>query len=565
MSSDLPQTRVAAKQFYIDLRAASTTAAAWHEAERWLGRNDLFYLLTVILRRPDLDHPWLFDRIRMIQAEPDNCIDLWAREHGKSSCITFGLTIMDILNDPEITIGIFSHTRKIAKSFLLQIMREFELNDHLKKLYPDVLYANPTRESPQWAVDEGIVVKRRGNPKEPTIEAAGLVDSQPTGRHYMLRIYDDTVTRESVATPDQIAKTTDAWSLSENLGVQAEKGGRVRYIGTRYSLHDTYSEIIKRGAAKPRLFPATHNGRFDGEPVFFSQAEWEKRLRNQSRSTVAAQLLQNPLADQSATFRTSWLKQWEVRPRTINVYIMMDPSMGRNAASDNTAIAVVGVAAGGAKYFLDGFCHRMSLSERWVRLKETYKKWSRMNGVQHVSVGVERYGMQADIAYFEERMMQERLHFSIMELNWSRDSGQSKTERVSRLEPDFRNGRMFLPGVVFKEGRECYWRVGTNPNAQDDELKLDEIHYYPSRGQTSLQMRHIASGSADLVATPLMCKDGDGRAYDLTLTLIEEYASFPFGRLKDLIDAVSRIYDLYPTGPTLTSAEMTEERVFWDA
>jgi hypothetical protein len=36
-----------------------------------------------------------------------------------------------------------------------------------------VLWADPVKESPKWSEDEGIVVKRKGNPKEATVEAWG--------------------------------------------------------------------------------------------------------------------------------------------------------------------------------------------------------------------------------------------------------------------------------------------------------------------------------------------------------------------------------------------------------
>ena len=138
-----------------------------------LCKNDLFFLLVYGLDRTFADTDWFFDRCREIQKDPNGHIDLWAREHGKSTTITIALTIQNILNDPEITVGIFSHTRPIAKSFMRVIKREFELNEKLKLCFSDILWTDPHKESPKWNEDEGIVVKRKGNPPEATVEACG--------------------------------------------------------------------------------------------------------------------------------------------------------------------------------------------------------------------------------------------------------------------------------------------------------------------------------------------------------------------------------------------------------
>lgn len=182
-----------------------------------LGRQDRFFLLAELLNRPDLYHPWLYERCREVEAEPDGCLDLWARGHYKSTIITFGGGIQEILNDPEITIGIFSHTKPIAESFVFQIKLEFETNLTLIRLYPDILYTNPKREAPVWSLRNGIMVKRKSNAREATVEGWGLVDGQPISKHFLLRIYEDIVTRESVNTPEMIIKTTEAWELSQNL------------------------------------------------------------------------------------------------------------------------------------------------------------------------------------------------------------------------------------------------------------------------------------------------------------------------------------------------------------
>ena len=123
-------------------------------------------MLVYVLKRADLNRDWYFERCREVQAAPNGYLDLWGREHGKSSLITFGLTIQDILNDPEITVGIFSYSRPIAKAFLGQIRTEFESNERLRSLFPDILWADPHRDAPKWSEDDGIVVRSKGNPKE---------------------------------------------------------------------------------------------------------------------------------------------------------------------------------------------------------------------------------------------------------------------------------------------------------------------------------------------------------------------------------------------------------------
>lgn len=585
LDEPLPTTRRDAWEWYWSLQASRW--APWHQMEAWLGRNDLFFLLVRLLRRPDIDRDWLFERCREVQANPDGYLDLWAREHYKSTIITFGQTIRDVLNNPEETVGILSHTRPIAKGFLAQIKREFEDNDYLKRLYPDVLWADPQKQSPRWSEDGGLIVKRQGNPKEATIEAHGLVDGQPTGKHYSLLVYDDVIA--SLLSPEMVTKTTDGWDLSQNLGTAH---GRRRMIGTRYSLHDSYATILARGAAKPRIYPATHNGRFDGHPVLLTKQQWSDKLRDSSRTILAAQQLQNPMADESATFRPEWLRPYEVRPRTMNVYIACDPSRGRSATSDNTAIAVIGIGSGGAKFLLDGYCHRMTLSQRWTALKNLRAKWSRARGVQHISVGYERYGAQSDDEYFLEQMDLDRVkkvpdsHFAIEELNWPREGGNSKRERVERLEPDFRNGRFYLPLPLWREGRAQVWSLapvcascGGGPAlpipSKVDEYRcpkceksfihhVGDVTYFDNQGLTKLQMQAIEGGSPDLVAKAIRNVDQDGRIYDLTMHFMEEFRTFPFGLLCDLVDATSRIYDMEARGPVATPAGALDPIEHWD-
>lgn len=419
--------------------------AAHREAERWLCRNDLFYLLTVLLRRRDLNHDWLYARCQEVQREPDGHLDLWAREHGKTSIISFGKTIQDVITDPEITVGIFSHTRPAAKTVLRVIKTEMERNEPLKALFDDVLWANPERQAPKWSEDDGLVVKRQGNPKESTIEAWGMVDGLPTGRHFRLRVYDDVIDKKAVTSPDMIAKVTEMWELSLPLGT---RGGASRYIGTRYHTNDTYRIIMDRGAAIPRVHAATHDGTVEGDPVFMSRAELDQRRRDWGAFTFAAQMLQNPTADSKQGFKADWLRTYTERgdANGMVLYLLVDPASEKKRTSDYTAMAVIGLGADRNYYLVDAVRDRLNLRERGDALFALHRRWKPRG------VGYEKYGQQCDIEHLQARMADERYHFDITPLG-----GQmSKPDRIRRLVPILEQGRFYLPETLHKtdyEGR----------------------------------------------------------------------------------------------------------------
>jgi hypothetical protein len=474
-----------------------------------LGRGDRYFLLTHLLNRVDAIHTWIYDRCREVEAAPDDYIDLWARGHYKSTIITFSGAIQEIIKDPEISIGIFSHTRPIARAFLRQIKIELEYNKKLQAVYPSIFWANPTKDSPLWSEESGIVVKRKSNPKEATVESWGLVDGQPTSKHFKLRIYDDVVTRESVTTGEQIIKTTEAYELSQNL---SSRPPRQWMPGTRYHFADTYKTMLDRKSAKARTYPATHDGTPDGKPVFLTQEEWDKKKRDMGPYTIACQMLLNPVAGSEQDLRPEWIRTWEVRPLTLNVYILADPADSKEKGTSNTAMAVIGLDANHNKYLLDGLCHKMNLKERWEALKGFHKKWTKEPGIQGVYVGYEKYGMQADIQHFQQMMEIENYNFPIEEVSWTKDSVNSKDDRIRRLVPDLSS-----------------WRF-----------------YFPYEGEETKKQREFKQNGQDyLCSSPIKKINHEKKVYNLVQWMIaNEYMLFPATTQKDFLDVMSRIYDM---------------------
>ena len=412
----------------------------FNDAARQLCLNDLYFLMTEILGRADMRKDWLFDRCNEVQEQPDGMLDLWSREHYKSTIITFGKTIQDILLNPETTIGIFSHTRPIAKAFLAQIKRELESNDLLKRIFPDILWMDPKKEAPQWSLDGGITVKRKSNPKEATVEAWGLVDGQPTSKHYDILIYDDVVTRESVYTPEMIQKTTEAWELSLNLGA---RGGVRRTIGTRYHANDTYKVMMDRKSAIPRIYPATWNGKADGYPILLDRDELAKKRADMGSYTFSCQMLQNPTADATNGFKEEWLKYWNAATlANLNLYLLVDSAGSKKKkGNDYSVFSVIGLGGDGNYYTVDMVRDRLNLTERARMLFYLHRKYN------PIGVGYEEYGVMADIEYCQEKMELENYRFHITPLGGK----IPKEERIRRLVPYFETGRWYIPQNLIYE------------------------------------------------------------------------------------------------------------------
>lgn len=427
------KSRLEAHEQYRKIFAQASTEE-WAGICRYLATNDLFFLLYNILNRKDIDHDWLYARCHEVQKSPDGHLDLWFRDGYKSTIITFGKTIQDILKNPNITIGIFSCTRPIAKAFLRQIKLEFEGNSKLKTLFPDILYENPKKDAPKWSEDDGLIVRRSANPKEATLEAHGLVDSMPTSKHFQLMVYDDVVTREYVATPEMIQKTNAAWELSRNLSTV---GGRVRYIGTRYHFNDTYALMMERKAARPRVYPATDNGQPSGNPVFWTREVLEKKMIEMGTATAAAQLFQDPRVQTLSGFCLDDFRYWSTgNLNNLNLYILGDPANDKKKRSDYTVFVVVGLGSDENYMVVDIIRDRLGPTERSNVLFKLHRDY------RPIAVGYEHYGMQSDIQTFKDRMERENYRFSITPLGGS----MSKRDRITNwLLPLVEAHRIYLP------------------------------------------------------------------------------------------------------------------------
>lgn len=444
--------------------AAEVVQCGDAEIQRLLCKYDRFWLLTQALGVSVALHPWVYERCREVERDPDGYLDLWSRGHFKSTIITYAGVVQEILRNPEICVCIMSYKAGAAKSFLSQIKMAFETSDMLLACFPEILFPERADHAgDRWSVEGGIQVKRLSTRKEPTVQASGLVEGQLTGGHFDLLVYDDVVTLESVSTPEQAQKTTDAFSLSGNL---ASTNTRRWYIGTRYAIYDTYAWMMETAKIPERRHIAIDE---HGDPVYWSREELERRKREMTTKDWASQILQQPTGEGELVFRPEWLMRYHTAPERadLNVYILIDSANAKRTAkggSDYTVMQVWGWARDENYYLLDAIRDRMSLAERTTALFELVQKW-RPNMVYW-----EQIGAMSDVAHVQEKQDQTGWHFGITPLHQT----VAKVDRIHWLEPLARGSRLWFPFSL--------WRRSVSGEAYDfmEVFEREEWLAFPS-------------------------------------------------------------------------------------
>lgn len=136
--------------------------------------------------------------------------------------------------------------------------------------------------------DEGLVfIRNSSSRKESTIEAWGLVEGQPTGRHFERNIFEDLETEDIRESPEMLEKVFSRFQMAGNLGTGSDSDIN-RIIGTYYSHFGPnvrIGDMVYPGTDKKiyhlRIFPGSDDGTVTGKPVLVGPETWEKLKASQ--------------------------------------------------------------------------------------------------------------------------------------------------------------------------------------------------------------------------------------------------------------------------------------------
>ena len=432
---------------------------------RQLLLDDLFFMVCFGMQIEKANHPFVVTQCRVVQDGPrTDTLDVWARYHFKSVIITQAETIQYHLKHPEHCTGILAYVRPAAKAFLRSIKALLERSGFLKQCFPDILWHKPESQALKWSEDDGLVWKRESSSrKESTIEAWGLVEGMPTGRHFERMVFDDIETDDIRESPDMLDKVYSKFQMANtNLGTGSDDDV-VRIIGTYYS---HFGPIVRIGEMKYdngtpiytlRVVPGSDNGERDGNPVLMEAKTWEKAKKSVHFNS---QQLCNPTPVSELKLDKNSLVAIEPEkiPRDVYKFMVLDQAGGDETdkqSIDLWSFGVIGVEPqyddiGQSNiYLLDIEADKMSHSEGINGVVTMYLR----NGIIE-QMGVEKVGLSTTEIHIANalKIKGRRLSLAAGNLVLLKPAGRSKERRVeSALQWPLNNGKIFYSTSIPKQ------------------------------------------------------------------------------------------------------------------
>lgn len=458
---------------------------------RNLLQQDLWSFVYFVMKNPLANHPFIVEACKEVEDERGDSLEVWARDHLKTTIISIARQIQKVLNDPERRILYISAMRPLAVK-ILNLVRTLLETDFLKACFPDILWQSPEKEAPKWseAPEGGLFLKRKGFYKEGNFAAAGLVEGMPTGDHYTDLIYDDIVTQDLLSA-DIMQKVKTNFDASLNIGT---RDAQVTVVGTYYRHDDPLVWISERTdpvTAQPifkiRKKPATHNGEIDGKAVFEPEAALAKK-RAGDLYIFCCQKLLNPTPRGTQKLNREHLltvSHLHV-PQGLFKFMAVDGAgdAGRRVdrKADAWALGVFGIEPFRDKiglsrvYILDLLIQEMDLVTAQNAVVDMYCR----NG-WILKLGVEKVGMSTTEVHIAAALRAKNKFVSVKQGNLQilKPGSRSKEYRIeSALSLPLQNGKWHIVDTIAKAHSERFRQELQNfPAGKDDGLDIASYVY----------------------------------------------------------------------------------------
>lgn len=428
---------------------------------------------------PEIDNA----RVQLIQVP---------RGFGKSAIVTKCRTIQRLVSRTDYSVGIANEKQDLANGFLAQVKLEFEQNELLQALFPEVIPADYRKTV--WSADRIVLNRKKPRPTSPSVLAAG-VGATVTGIHVDEWIVDDPISQNAAENAlrgsfSEIEATNRWFNRLEPL-LCSPKRDLITVIGTPWWVGDTYSylegteeefglwghgeplktyiwqltlptgetqDIVlhRRGELAIYRRPAISKGK-SIFPERWTIDELEM-IERQDPIFFQANYMLAPAEGGDAAFRYEWLNEYEIEGNRKNIwfrdedgkrqvqrladlttYISIDPAFSDKRTAAKTAIAVVGTD-GKRLFLLEDFAERgLGPDELGIKVAEFASRY-RPQMIMLETIVAQRVLLEP----IKRALTTARVHPMPILHEIPSHGAKSKELRIYGLQPWFRAGQFYI-------------------------------------------------------------------------------------------------------------------------
>jgi predicted phage terminase large subunit-like protein len=386
---------------------------------------------------------------------------LMPRGSFKTTVVTIGFTLQQMLRDPNMRILVDSEVFDKSRAFISEMKGHLETNKTYREIfyYKYGCYPDDKKNSEKWTDSELNIAARNQSRKEPNISAAGIGTTK-VGMHYDMIICDDLHSEKNVTTKEAINQVIEHYKGLLSL---LEPNGIMIVIGTRWDYNDVYQYIIDHEIKRFSVY--ARQAILPGGQLLFPERLTREFLENQKISQgsyfFSCQYQNLPIDDDTAVFKYSDMKRVDkdfIDGRPINWFLTVDPAISQDKYADYTAMVVAGYDNERNIYVKDIMRARMTPSEivdNIFYLYEVHKP---------AAIGVENVAFQKTLQYALHDKMKERGWW--LPVREIKRGSSSKEDRIKRLQPFYEYGHIY-------HLKNC---------ANIDDLEYELVHF--PKGQT---------------------------------------------------------------------------------
>ena len=371
------------------------------------------------------------------------------RDHAKSTIISFGYSLHQVVNGLRSFIAIISDTKIQAELITRSIKLEIEENPRIKADYGDL-------RGVLWKDDEfisgnNVLVLARGRGQK----IRGVKHRQ---HRLDLVILDDIENDKSVKNPKMVQDTVK-WIREAVMSTIVRGGldGTLVIIGTLLSKKSVLAEFLKDPEWIRREYSALSEDGIPLWPAKFSREDLEKIKRKMGALAFAKEYQGHP-QDEDGAFREEWIRYYhpeELIGRELIIVSFTDPSVKAGESNDYKAIITIGKdLETGIIYVLDAFIRKTSIDQL---LRAVFNRYIEYNPFV---VGFESNGFQAVLAETWEKELLQAGYTPPIKLV---DHRVNKEIRIMSLSPLVERGL-----IRFQKGHS------------DQERLIEQLLYFPN-------------------------------------------------------------------------------------